>query len=261
MRQLESQLAENSRSESARIRVLQEECERLRRALLATRKRILGLTTAISGVSDNIGIALGLEGDSAAGCHSAGVTRDATPDTPAVMLEESATCPPMEAQVIEEKAAVEPAVEGMHQTDLVPTMPSANEINSQPTVQSLSWPIDIGLSLDFDMGSSSSWTWHSGEVGQNEVDSNNYNVLSASPDPSRVLQRTDYQKVVPYFESSHFNGSRLGEACITTEIRVTFPPGNTTFPSNFSGHLAACEFFIKQNKAYKQRGQPGGSKA
>lgn len=62
VQQLEEQLRKSSSNQTDEVRELQEECARLRRSLLLTRKRILGLTTALTGVSDRIGEDLGLNG-------------------------------------------------------------------------------------------------------------------------------------------------------------------------------------------------------
>jgi hypothetical protein len=134
-------------------------------------------------------------------------------------------------------------------------------MNTQNTLQSLSWPIDVGLSLDLDFASAPSYRLDLGHnAGQAGTICTNLNVASGCLDASRGLQSAEPQTVAPHLNSLVSNG-RLHEGRKIADIRISFPPGNPCFPSQFCAHLAACEYFVKQNKAYRQRGSPGGSEA
>ena len=81
----------------------------------------------------------------------------------------------------------------------------------------------------------------------------------ASMDASWYLQSNECRMKLPSMEYPYNDLTPFTEPLrITDPPRITFPPGNPTFPSTFSAHLAACEFFIKQNKIYK-KGSQGGS--
>jgi hypothetical protein len=140
-------------------------------------------------------------------------------------------------------------------------MPLLQGTNIQRALPNSYWPVDAGLPLDLDMSASSLWLWQSSEAGvRGGIDYHVPNTATSS-ESLRNLQRCGFQKGISGLDNSISGAPRLGEARITADIHVTFPPGNAAFPSTFSAHLAACEFFIKQNRAYKQRAEPGGSEA
>jgi hypothetical protein len=60
-------------------------------------------------------------------------------------------------------------------------------------------------------------------------------------------------------EIANFDRAYLHHSRMLSDNHVLSPPGNVSFPSVFSGHLAACEYFIKQSKAFQQRRSEGGS--
>lgn len=268
VRQLESQLADrSSNNESTRIRAAQEESEKFRQALLAARKRILGLTTALSGVSENIGIALGLEADNLAGEHQPHIQEEPqgqSPKIPAGHAEDDALLPSMSAQVHQggsHEQTTNP--EGSQQPTLATSMPLLHGTNiHQRLLPSSYWSADAELPLDLDMSSPSLSLWQALEAGPRAgTEYNVSNTTFTNSELLRSLEKTGGNWVQKSLSDCNnlASGATRCEAHITANIHVSFPPGNAAFPSTFSAHLAACEFFIKQNRAYKQRTEPGGS--
>lgn len=264
VRQLERQLEEASQNEGPRIKSLQEECQQLRKALLAARKRIAGLRTSLTGVSDNIGIALGLQSEVSTeqGRQDSPVSTletggSATGSTP-LAEEQQRSLPTQDAERSPEKAEDKDSHPSREQQ-------TSNDLNPQYTPQTLdnAYGRELDMLLDLHAGPA---TMAGGSGSEQELQSQlDATILSCMNVPTS-FPRVAFNQMTrtPNFEDARSAGGaslKLGDARVMADIQITFPPGNPVFPSVFSAHLAACEFFIKQNNAYKQRNQPGGSEA
>jgi hypothetical protein len=169
---------------------------------------------------------------------------------------------PMEEQLNQENSMHSVTSREIPQPTVASSVLLTTDANIQRNLPSIHWPVDAEISLDLDMTSSSFSIWQSTEAG-GHADTNYNGSITTTPSANLLMdmQRVSFQKSASVLDTSPSSASRPGEARVTAEIRVAFPPGNAIFPSTFSAHLAACEFFIKQNRAYKQRTQLGGSEA
>lgn len=266
VRQLERQLEEASQNEGPRIKSLQEECQQLRKALLTARKRIAGLRTSLTGVSDNIGIALGLQSEVS--------TERGRQDSPISTLE-AGGCASGSTPFAEEPQN-SPTQDGERRpgkaVDKNSIRPSREQqTSSDPNLQYTPQTLDnnaYGRELDMlllDQHAGPAMMAGGSGSSEQELQSQlDATILSCMNVPTSFPKVAFNQMTrTPNFEDARSAGAslKLGDARVMADIQITFPPGNPVFPSVFSAHLAACEFFIKQNNAYKQRSQPSGSEA
>jgi hypothetical protein len=139
---------------------------------------------------------------------------------------------------------------------------SSNTISQAATPrsgQAFYWPYDGGMPLDIDIASLP-WRLQSGDLLMHhraQLEDVRYqdNLEVHNPTIQTNLSVASLQRFSPSFDSVTTH-----ETNILGSLH-NFPPGSVTFPSSSSAHLAACEYFIKQNKVYKRRHQPGGTEA
>ena len=269
VKQLERQLAEASCDEGARLRDSQRECQTLREALLAARKRIRGLTTALSGVTDDIGRALDLhdETSSQEDCLEGRPTNEASIETP--VHETAAPQVPWAATEIATPESQCHCIERQHLPVAPPTALTVPSTCAEDLVQDTTTQNDVQHSTSFDCTydspASAAIQLQRRLIGEPNnylaPGSRNIQPVLASMDASWYLQNNELQTMLPSISHSYSNLA-FTEASQASDISgITLPPGNPTFPSTFSAHLAVCEFFIKQNKIYKRRYQPDSNDA
>jgi hypothetical protein len=272
---LEKQLAEVSQNESTRIRDLQNECERLRNGLLAARRRIRGFTTALDGVSDNIGTVLGFNSESIPDETGTAEHLDLAED-PEPELADSGSL-----STSTDKSDMPPHTHHTHHPQNVNSSEPMQLDATNKTWQSTMAP-DTPLEPVFDRSmqiyyghcetgapntglDSYTWRLHSGDASMHSRGPANPVQYNHDPEIETLntqvgLEGMDVRKTPGLDNPNLLLGSGHHEPNILSTLQI-FPPGSIIFPSSSSAHLAACEFFIKQNKVYKQRHQPGGTEA
>ncbi|KAK5045520.1 hypothetical protein LTR84_009138 [Exophiala bonariae] len=255
----ETQLAETSKHDDARLQAAKEECQQLRQSLLAARKRILGLNTALANVADSIGTSLGL-----ASGNDKDPARSANEESEASENDRHAGSP---------RATRSPTLEDTNANAIAIHLPvSINDIYDLDTtnmtdisdsalhsaVELFPWATNVPLT-----GSPASFgvavTQRTNQ--ENKTDNIFEELDRAQTTVSRHAELDIVDKLtnLSEMEIANFERAYLHDSRISSDSYVMSPPGNINFPSVFSGHLAACEYFIKQSKAYKQRRSKGGS--
>jgi hypothetical protein len=244
IKQLESSAADRSRNGDDQARALQVECDKLRQALLAARKRILGLTTALSGAADTIGTSLGIavngttehsdndftdqyEGNNAEGINVTGARLPRRIQQGAIAV--------LSNSIPEDAASVWQSSASLTSESVLTTM----------------LPMDNGSGL-----SRNSWTttWQQ-DRDHVAVDGTTYLINNNNPWLTSDIYGTDPMSTMPGISMTR------PQAGTTCDGQLSYPPGKPNFPSQFSAHLAACEFFLVRNRVYKLRHKPGGSEA
>lgn len=144
---------------------------------------------------------------------------------------------------------------------VMPLMDVTDGTHIKRALSSSNWHVEDGRPFNLDMSSPSWSLWNSSQAGIYAGMDYHMSNPTTNSEPLTNLQRNGLSNGISSTSNQTPGAPLLGEAHITADIRVKFPPGNAAFPSTFSAHLATCEFFIKQNRAYKNRAESGGSDA
>jgi hypothetical protein len=264
VKELEQKVAQRPQNESVRLKTAEHKCHRLREALIATKSRVLGLSTALSGIADTIDASL----DSLDDAGVVGVSSDqsAYQDSDGQNL-------PEEGRINSSKDVDDSEAVFHHAEN---TEPLADE-NTDPIDDSQN--ISGHESQDCISGfGRASWINEQHNNNTNVI-SNNSSVLPSTGliDPANRTQQSSnhtYPDCIghetarwpPNVSQSEAAQAHLPlplfpsgpprESLEFPLLNMGFPPGVATFPSLFSAHLAVCEYFTKQNQAYRDRLQP-----
>lgn len=276
MKELEKKVAEASQSESLRLRSAQQEVQRLREALTATKSRALSLAAALEGVAASISTCL----DSKDGDLTSSATLD-DEENPAEMDEEVTDS--VEDELEEEQQVQEPNQNAQQPTIVVDSGHVTNRSGpmgalfqySPPSTQSRpdhamradkmqpsaeNFDGLLGLDIVNDLrpvpDASLSTLWGSADFEGMEGNQGHQITAPISADAGQTnpfwetpsTQTALFPSQAPAEKLNYFN---MGG----------YPPGVATFPSVFSAHLAVCEFFTRQNQVYKDRGKPNGDES
>lgn len=246
----------------------EQEIRRLRGALQATKSRILSLSTALSGITDNIDASLDALSDS--------IEID-LPNTLNQTEEASSLDRSFQDRIdFEEGPFDEEAVlrqstdEDIDARDNVP-LPETNNVGVISASQATSGDDgDHGLSryerpstTENDHDNTIPNTYiipptgliKAGGVAQ-QANSHTFPHFSSHEDVRWSLNADCQATVQAPFQ--FFPSAGPEESWSLPLTNAGFPPGTASFPSIFSAHLAVCEYFIKQNQAYRDRLQPKG---
>lgn len=233
---------------------------------MATKTRILGMCTALSGIADNIDASL----DCLTDTIEVGLSKDQN------SLQDS-DGPDQEgegqADTLEDVEAPDAALYAADTNDLLVNHPvhESENIHAGDVSQNIS-----GIEPEHFLSGLDQVSWIDGQ--QNNTISNNPMLPSTSIiQPAGRTQQscnhiyTDFidhettrwpldagQSETTQVHFPFFTSASPGESMKFPLMNVGFPPGAASFPSIFSAHLAVCEYFTKQNQAYRDRLQPKG---
>jgi hypothetical protein len=217
----------------------------------------LGLNTALANVADSIGISLGLgsgnDNDPALSSNNESGASD----------NDRNACPPRATRspTLEDSNAIAThlPISANDIYDLGTTnMTDINESALHSAVELFPWATNIPLT-----GPSASLgvvvtqrTNQENKIGEIFEEFDRAQTTVSRP---AELDIVDKLTNLSETEIANFDRAYLHHSRMLSDNYVMSPPGNFNFPSVFSGHLAACEYFIKQSKAYQQRRSEGGS--
>jgi hypothetical protein len=256
VQRLESQVAEASRSDDVKLLRAQNECESLRDSLLSARKRILGLNTALANVAETIGLSLGLQPQETEDFEAHKET-ESSKEADAQSRESVAN---HFSEDLVGKYAETPGIDVQLElitnldssAALVEPLARAAPARCSPRPQQPHVP-----NASLQQVSTAETRTHPGyhDMQPTAV------TFPELVDTSLVAQQTVGSHLTSFFDTRALSP---GTASLYTsrpvfDVAVGSPPGNAHFPSVFAGHLAACEYFIKQSKAYRERHNIGGS--
>ncbi|OAX82191.1 hypothetical protein ACJ72_03460 [Emergomyces africanus] len=269
IKDLERRAAESLQSENTRLNASQEECRRLREALATAQTRINSLVTALSGVAENIAQSID---ETLVLCPIGG--EDSPPNT-SINQEHEDNNEPDTDQEGDLSTTINHSEDAT--TDvLVDPDPSETqpEQNETPTIQGTSVEEDSIPQLSQALQAGECRTngnngfdlqdlFHPGEYEEqlpsNRPDFSNQPftyVGDMNPVSSQWAQTVNNPQCSMYLPTPLlFPSPKATERVVLhkTQLEVIFPPGSATFPSVFSAHLAVCEYFTKQNPAYRDR--------
>lgn len=299
VKELEQKIAgaENSspQCEGSRLQAADQEIHRLREALQATKSRILGLSTALAGIADNIDASLNAPSSSDSNQVQVSSPKDSNDDQGATTLLDHPYGGQLEFNqegVVEEEqrvgaAAIEAVLSQATDRDCDPPNDiSFNEngnveivdISSQAVPVSSSEPQQAWRSQD----ERTSWapgpgphnvntaipdtflispdglprSRHGGRQVRHHTYGPPYNEQESVRWPLNNSHQESALASIPFFSQSPDESLNLPIANVGS---TRCPPSVTSFPSVFSAHLAVCEYFMTQNQAYRDRLQPKGS--
>lgn len=260
MKELERKAAQQELSESVRLKTSEQECSRLREALAATKTRILGLSTALLGIADNIDRSLDTLSD----------------DIEVALSNEQGNSRGNEAPVHNEEDVINDSETILYPAEDTASRPESLRHSAENTIpldgyQDLSTRASQQFAAGFERVS-----WPQGQEVNTMPDTF---LLSSTGFVSTVNGTHDPGQHTPNDRSIQEN-SQWPATIVRTEAApahwlisnrtppvqsstlpfssISYPPGMPAFPSLFSAHLAACEYFTKQNQAYRDRFQPNG---
>ncbi|KFY66365.1 hypothetical protein V496_02089 [Pseudogymnoascus sp. VKM F-4515 (FW-2607)] len=286
MKELEKKVAEASQSESLRLRSAQQEVQRLREALTATKSRALSLAGALEGVAASISTYL----DSKDGDLTSSSTLD-DDEHPAEVDEEVTES--VENELGEEQQAQEPNQNAQQPTIVVDSgQVSSGQVSSgqvsnrsgpmsalfqyspagtqsrpdhamradkmQPSADNFDglFGLDIVNNLRLVPNASLSTLWGSADFEGMEGDQGHQIMAPISADAGQTN---------PFWETSSTQTALFPSQAPAEKPNYPnmegYPPGVASFPSVFAAHLAVCEFFTRQNQVYKDRGKPNGDES
>ncbi|KAJ9636488.1 hypothetical protein H2204_005321 [Knufia peltigerae] len=258
VKELERKAAQQELSESVRLKTAEQECTRLREALTATKTRILGLSTALSGIADNIDRSLntlsdtievapsndqGSSGDNEAPVQNEDVTHDSETIIPA---EETSSHQNPLPQSTENTVPLDGYQD--ISTRAPQQFAAGFERVSWSHGQEESMMPDNFLLSSTEFVGNANGTHHAGHPVPNDC------VIQENAQWPSTIVRTEAAQA----HWLHSNPTPHAQNSTLPFNSISFPPGMPAFPSLFSAHLAAGEYFIKQNQAYRNRFQPNG---
>lgn len=236
---------------------------------MTTKTRILGLCTALSGIADNIDASLDCLTDTIDVDLSQG--QSAVPDS-----DEHCQSGDSRVDVAIDLDAPEPSLYDVETAELLDNDPLDENRNVDTVAESQSM---LGNGPDHISSGLDPVPWINGQ--QINVMST-HSFLSPTTlmqtvnrtQPSSDQMYTEFidhevarwphdanqsERARPNFP--FFTSGSPSESMKFPLVNVGFPPGVASFPSTFSAHLAVCEYFTKQNQAYRDRLQIGGKES
>lgn len=266
MKELEQKVAQTAQHESLRLRAVEQECHRLRETLAATKTRILGLTTTLSGIADNIDASL----DSLTETIEVALSKDHSENQDGAIQDHAEGGRVNTSEDVEGAERTSPHAD---HTEPLPDLPGPGERN-----EGLGDAQDIpSTEQQHCIGVFDGVSWNDGQQHSDLISSNSLlsstgliePVIRTQPSSSHtytgyITQETtrwplngDQSEPTPV-HLPFFSSGSPDESLKFPLMNIGFPPGMASFPSVFSAHLAVCEYFTKQNQAYRDRLQPNG---
>ncbi len=276
MKELEKKVAEASQSESSKLRGAQQEVQRLREALTATKSRALSLAAALEGVAASIATCL----DSQSGDLISSPTLDDEEQSAEVDEEVTQL---VEDEPVEEQQAQGPSqtarqtrivVDSGHLTNRSGPMsalfqhspprtqsrpdhaPRADQI--QPSAESFDGLFGVGIVNNTRSVSNASLSTLWGTADFESMEGNQGHQIM-TPVSANAGQTN------PFWETSSTHTALFPSQAPAENLNYCdmggYPPGVASFPSVFAAHLSVCEFFTTQNQVYKDRGKPNGEES
>ncbi|OJD16205.1 hypothetical protein AJ78_03637 [Emergomyces pasteurianus Ep9510] len=269
IKDLERRVAESLQSENTRLNASQEECRRLREALATAQTRINSLVTALSGVAQNIAQSIdetlvlcpiGAEDGKSNTSFNQEHEDNNEPDTdqegelPTTIhhSEDAATA-----------ALVDPGPSETPPEQSEPATIQGSSVESDGIPQHFqteqaregrrSGNHGFDLQVLFDSGECEEQLPSNGQVFSNQP----FTYMGEmNPVSSQWAQTINNPQGPAYLPTPLlFPSPKATEKIVPhkTQLEVIFPPGSANFPSVFSAHMAVCEYFTKQNPAYRDR--------